>query len=382
MGTGGRRLPPPLPTGGRLTGGGPLNVVLVADQLRRPVPGGIGTYIRGLVAGLPVAGPDAVDLTLWTGRAPNGVDPVADLGRVVASRLPGKMRTRLWDVGLGRPPGGADVVHATSLAVPPAGPAPMTVMVHDLAWRHEPDAYPRRGREWHEAALGRARTRAALLLAPSTATADDLAAAGVPEDRVVVVEEGCDHLAPPDDDGAAQLLADLGVAAGGGYLLTVSTLEPRKNLPRLLDAYARARPRLPEPWPLVVVGPAGWGPALPPRPDVLLAGAVAAGVLTGLYAGARLVAYVPRREGWGLPAVEAMACGTPVVATPMPSTGGAACEVPPGDVDAIAEALVAVATDEALRARLVEAGRRRAAGLTWAAAADRHLDLWRKLAAG
>src|SRR5205085_3304493 len=150
---------------------------------------------------------------------------------------------------------GADVVHATSLAVPPSGPAPMTVMVHDLAWRHEPDAYPRHGRDWHEAALGRATKRAALLLAPSAATADDLAAAGVAEDRVVVIEEGCDHLAPPDDEGAAKLLADLGVPAGGGYQLTVSTVEPRKNLPQLLDAYARARPRLPAPWPLIVVGP-------------------------------------------------------------------------------------------------------------------------------
>ena len=174
---------------------------------------------------------------------------------------------------------------------------------------------------------------------------------------MAVVEEGCDHLDPPDHEGAAALLARLGVPAGGGYLLTVSTLEPRKNLPRLLDAYALALPRLPEPWPLVVVGPAGWGPALPPRPVVLLAGHVDGGVLSALYGGARLVAYVPLREGWGLPAVEAMRCGMPVVATPMPSTGGAACEVPPADVEAIAEALVAVATDEALRARLVAAGR-------------------------
>ncbi len=354
----------------------------MADQLRRPVPGGIGTYVRGLVAGLRTAGPEEVDVTLWTGRAPAGVDPLAALGRIKASPLPGPILTRLWDRGLGRPPAGADVVHATSLAVPPAGPAPMTVMVHDLAWRHEPDAYPRRGREWHEAALERARKRAALVMTPSTETADDLAAAGFAHDRVAVVEEGSDHLDPPDHEGAAALLARLGLPAGGGYLLTVSTLEPRKNLPRLLDAHALALPRLPEPWPLVVVGPTGWGPALPPRPSVLPAGHVAGGVLSALYNGARLVAYVPLREGWGLPGVEAMACGTPVVATPMPSTGGAACEVPPADVEAIAEALVSVATDEALRARLVEAGRRRASGLTWHRAASRHLQLWRKLITG
>ncbi len=357
-------------------------MVLVADQLRRAVPGGIGTYVRGLVGGLRSAAREEVDVTLWTSRAPGGSpDPLLALGRVVASSLPGPALTRAWDRGVCRPPAG-DVVHATSLAVPPPGPAPMSVMVHDLAWRHEPDAYPRRGREWHEAALGRARRRARLFLAPSAATADDLAAAGVPEDRVAVVEEGCDHLAPPDHGAAVALLARLGVGPGAGYLLTVSTLEPRKNLPRLLDAHALALPRLPEPWPLVVVGPAGWGPTLAPRPSVLLAGDVDGGVLSALYAGARLVASVPRREGWGLPAVEAMACGTPVVASPMPSTGGAAFEVAPGDVEAIAEALVVVAGDESVRARLVAAGLVRAAGLTWDRAAVRHLELWRALAAG
>ena len=358
---------------------------MVADQLRRPVPGGIGTYVRGLVGGLRAAGPDRVDVTLWTSRAPNGGDdPLAALGRVVASSLPGPLLTRAWDRGLCPPPAGADVVHASSLAVPPSGPgrAPMSVMVHDLAWRHAPDAYPRRGREWHEAALGRARRRAALLLAPSAATADDLVAAGVAEDRVAVVEEGCDHLAPPDHQAAAALLAGLGVGCNAGFVLTVSTLEPRKNLPRLLDAHALALPRLPEPWPLVVVGPAGWGPTLAPRPSVLLAGEVTDGVLSALYASARLVAFVPRREGWGLPAVEAMACGTPVVATPMPSTGGAAFEVPVDDVGAMADGLVEVAGNDALRSRLVAAGRLRAAGLTWERAAARHLELWQDLVAG
>jgi alpha-1,3-rhamnosyl/mannosyltransferase len=89
--------------------------------------------------------------------------------------------------------------------------------------------------------------------------------------------------------------------------------------------------------------------------------------------------YVPRREGFGLPAVEAMAAGAPVVASPMPSTGGAALEVDPEDEDAIADALVRVVTDDGLRGELVAAGTARAGELTWEAAARRHVELWRTL---
>ncbi len=357
----------------------------MAEQLRRTVPGGIGTYIRGLIRGLSALGGGRTDVTLWASRAPVGAgpDPIAALGHTITSSLPSLALTRAWDRGLCRPPAFAQVIHASSLAVPPPGPAPMSVMVHDLAWRHEPDAYPRRGRDWHEAAVARVKNRASLLLAPSQLTADDLLAAGAAPHRVAVVEEGCDHLDPPDHEAGAALLAELGVGVDGrpaGYLLSVSTLEPRKNLPRLLDAYAVARPRLPEPWPLVVVGPSGWGPALEARPDVLLAGAVPGPTLSALYQGARLLAYVPLREGWGLPSVEAMASGIPVVASPMPSTAGAAMEVPPLDVEAIADALVTVAGDSAVRARLVAAGQERAAGLTWEKAARRHVELWEQLA--
>jgi len=125
------------------------------------------------------------------------------------------------------------------------------------------------------------------------------------------------------------------------------------------------------------VGPAGWGDGGPsPAEGVALAGYVDDGVLAGLYAGARLVAFVPLVEGYGLPAVEPMAFGVPVVASPVPSTAGAAYEVEPTDVDAIAAALLLVATDDGLRADLAAAGRERAATLTWAASAARHAEIW------
>ena len=359
-----------------------MKVVLVAEQLRRRVPGGIGTYVRGLATGL-AALPGGPDVTLWASAARgDGDDPLAGLGDVRTSRLPGRLLTRAWDAGLAGVPPGFDVQHATSLAVPPPRSTPTTVLVHDVAFRHVPDAYPRRGRRWHESALQRAIRRARVLAAPSPETADDLRAAGAPAERVRVLTDpyGCDHLPPADATGAAALLQRLRV--DGEYLLTVSTLEPRKNLPRLLAAYRAARPRLPEPWPLVVVGPGGWRDALVPEAGVVLTGVVPAAVLAGLYGRARLVAYVPLLEGFGLPAVEAMYACAPVVASPMPSTKGAAFEVDPRDTDAIADALVQVGGQEGVRSQLVTAGVLRSSELTWEAAARRHAELWTEVAGG
>jgi len=354
---------------------------VVAEQLRRSVPGGIGTYVRGLLRGLATMGDEAPATTLYASRpspGPPAPDPLARLGRVLTSPLPAKALVRAWDHGFGRVPGRYPVVHATSFAVPPGGDGALTVMVHDLAWRHFPEAYPSRGRRWHEAALARALARASLLIVPSSVVADDLMAAGAERSRVEVVEEGADHLAAPDDPGATELLDRLGVP--GDFLLTVSTLEPRKNLPRLLAAYDHARGRLSQPWPLVVVGPQGWGPTLRPGAGVVLAGAVSGGVLTALYRRARLLAYVPLREGFGLPVVEAMACGTPVVASPVPGAGAAAMEVDPLDIDGVAAALVQVATDDALRADLTARGHARVASLTWERTARAHSELWRAVA--
>jgi glycosyltransferase involved in cell wall biosynthesis len=358
-----------------------LKVLLVAEQLRRRVPGGIGTYVRGLASGLGAldAGPD---VTLWASARRGADDPLTPLGKVQTSALPGPLLTRAWDAGLAGAPSGFDVVHATSLAVPPARTTPVTVLVHDLAFRHVPEAYPRRGLRWHQAALRRAIDRARVLAAPSDATADDLVDAGAPPERVRVFRDpyGCDHLPPPDAAATTAFLQRLRI--DGEYLLTVSTLEPRKNLRRLLAAYRDARPLLPEPWPLVVVGPSGWGEGLPPETGVVLAGTVPPVVLAGLYGRARLVAYVPLLEGFGLPAVEAMYACAPVVASPMPSTGDAAYEVDPRDADAIADALVQVAGREGVRSQLVTAGVLRSSELTWEAAARRHVELWSEVISG
>lgn len=369
-----------------------MRVLVVVEQLRRAVPGGIGRYAAGLLAGLAdgaLAADDTVEL--FASRPPRGADPLADLGFAVRTLpLPGPLLTRAWDYGRAPAPGGFDVVHAVSMAAPPAGGARLVVMVHDLAWREFPEATTARGRRWHEATLGRVLRRADALGVPSLPVAEALAAAGatVP---VAVLPPGVDHLPPPDRPAADLLLRRLGVS--GPFLLSVGTLEPRKNLRQLFSAYAEARSSLPEPWPLVVVGPTGWGADAGPAVDesgrtpvgVVMAGSVADGVLAALYERARVLAYVPLVEGYGIPPLEAMTFGTPVVASRgVPSVqaddGPAALIVDAGSAQSIAQGIVEVATDGPRRDDLRQRGLALAGTRTWRKAARGHVELWRSLA--
>lgn len=372
-------------------------MLLVVEQLRRPVPGGVGRYAACLLDGLVALGAPVEGLVASRHRGP-GDDPLGRWGfPVLASRLPGPFVTRLWDAGVLRAPGAAPVVHAVSLAAP--SPArrraggrrqALTVTVHDLAWRDQPEATTARGRRWHESALQRALERAGAFVVPSTPVAAALAAAGADPSRVHVIAHGADHLPAPDHEGAGALLERLGVT--GCYLLAAGTLEPRKNLARLAAAYAKARPSLAGDWPLVVVGPAGWGDAGLPgdvagASAVVAAGEVPDATLAALYARARAFCYVPLAEGYGLPPVEAMACGTPVLAStavpsvdPEPGSEAPALRVDPLSVEAIAQGLVAVSGDEGLRAALTARGEEHVAGRTWRASAEAHVLMWEAVA--
>ena len=346
-----------------------MRVLITAGQLRRRVPGGIGTYVRSLFSGLAEVG--GVEAQAWAPRWPAG--PLG-LGPGVPERLsalPATLLTRAWDLNRCTPPGDVDRVHAASVAVPARRrpTPPMSCFVHDLAWRRVPDAYPRRGRRWHDAALARAITRCDLLMVPSSQTADDLLAAGARHQSVHLVAEGCDHLPLHGR-----------VAGGGTFLLSVSTLEPRKNLRRLVEAYSLARPHLAHPWPMRIVGPAGWGDDLADLATVdgvELLGHVGDEDLALLLSQARALAYVPLVEGYGLPAVEAMRAGLPVLSSPVPSVvPGTAVTVDPSDVHAMATALALVLDDDDLRASISGNATRHVAALTWRASAAAHLELW------
>jgi glycosyltransferase involved in cell wall biosynthesis len=373
----------------------PRPTLVVVEQLRRRVPGGIGAHARGLLGGLTGLKREGepIDLTLLASRAPHDEheDGLRDLGwPLQVSALPGRLLTRAWDHRLIHAPASFDLVHSVSMAAPfPSRTrgGRLVLTVHDLAWRRHPEATTTRGARWHEAALARARKSAAQIVVPSRFVAADLAAAGVEESRITVVPSGADHLPTPDGVGTDALFARLGIREP--YLLSVGTLEPRKNLARLVRAYGAVRASLPGAWPLVVVGPTGWGDqgVSAGTEGVIFTGVVPDAVLAELYVRARAFAYVPLTEGAGLPPLEAMRAGTPaLVAKEVPSVDdldasgpSPALLVDPLDVDDIAAGLVSVLTDEAVRADLSARGSPYARERTWRRAALDHLALWRSL---
>jgi glycosyltransferase involved in cell wall biosynthesis len=279
------------------------------------------------------------------------------------------------------------MVHATSAAVPPTSGRPLVATVHDLAFRHYPDAYPSAGRRYHDRAARIVAAEAARVIAVSQATAHDLTELyGVEPGRITVVPLGADPPGPGDQAAAARLLGDLGVR--GPFLLAVGTLEPRKNLPRLLAAFGEVTDELPDHH-LVVAGPVGWGPTLRPTWDsvrVKLAGPVGDAVLHALYRGADGLAYPSLYEGFGLPVLEAMAHGLPVLTSGRSSlpevAGDAALLVDPLDRGSIAKGLVRLVNDSALRRRLADAGPRRAARFTRPASASGTWAAYREVLTG
>jgi glycosyltransferase involved in cell wall biosynthesis len=254
-----------------------------------------------------------------------------------------------------------DVLHCTTFRGPVRARVPTVVTVHDLAILRAPEVFPRWHRLYGRFGLERVLRAADAIVSVSEFTrAETVELAGVPAERIRVVPHGVDSVFTAE-----------GPRASGEYVLAVATLEPRKNLGRAVEAAREAGVEL------RVVGARGWGGV-----DVEgWVGEVPDAELAALYRGARCVLYASLYEGFGLPVLEAMACGTPVVtsaATAMEEVaGGAAVLVDPLDVAAIANGI-----DEAhdRRDELVPAGIARSREFTWERAADAVHELWSELA--
>lgn len=336
-------------------------------------PTGTETYVREIVTRL-VRG-DGLRWRLYTrpgGGAPPA-PPGVQLRRLRAPRL--WTHTSLaWETAR-RPP---DLLFVPAHVMPLWTRPPCVVTVHDLGYLVHPEAHGRAQRAYLDWSTRRHVRLAAHLVADSQHTRDDLVTRyGARVERVTVVPLGVDPaLAPPEPAEIAALRSWLGLPAEARFFLHVGTRQPRKNLPRLLEAFAAVAGRRPE-LRLVLAGGAGRGAeeldgrvaALGLEGRVLMPGYVPRERMAGLYGGALALVFPSLYEGFGLPAVEAMACGTPTAlatGSSLPEVGGdAALYFRPEEVPAIAGVLARLAEDEGLRARLSARGRERAARFSW-----------------
>jgi len=278
---------------------------------------------------------------------------------------PGRVATIARDVawypvGIARAARGADVLHCTTMRGPLRAHPQVVVTVHDLAPLRHPDAFPAWHRHTGRLALRHGVGRADAVVAVSAFTrAEIIELLSIPEERIRIVPNGIEPVFNP-----------AGPAADGDYVLAVGTLEPRKNLARAVAAARLAGVEL------RVVGAPGWGGVEVPG----WAGRVSDEELATLYRGARCLVFPSLYEGFGLPILEAMACGTPVVTT----SGGATEEVAGGAavlVDALDAASIAAGIAEAgtRSDELRRLGLERARPFTWAHTADVVEALWREL---
>ncbi len=270
---------------------------------------------------------------------------------------------------------------------------PAAIFVHDMAFRVRPQEVPWQQRAYLGTTLGPSLRHAAAVLVPSESTRRDLLDIyKIPglESKITVIAEGVPQAVPagPLPDGIQP-----------GFILAVGTVEPRKNYPRLLAAFRQmnsrhgsfpfiinGRPGVPQ---LVIAGRPGWAygdtlQRIAAEPGVRYLGHVDERTLTALYESASVLAFPSLYEGFGLPLLEAMSRGVPAVvgaAGALPELAlGAAITVKPDDVDAIAGALERLLSDEQLRKKLGEEGKRRAANFTWDRAAEQTLEILHRIA--
>jgi glycosyltransferase involved in cell wall biosynthesis len=326
---------------------------------------------------------------------PEGVEPPAEGANVRVARLAiGRFRgARLIAEQVSLPQVARrerlDLLHTPAFGPPVGWPGRKLLTVHDLAFRILPGTVPWKYRTYWNWAYGSA-ARSCSLAAVSEATKHDIVRLMKrPSEAIDVVPNGVDPAFTPGEPtvGDRRVLEGLGVR--GPYLLSVGTLQPRKDLDTLLAAFALL-PERDVRRQLVIAGGAGWG-----YPDiketirrhgvegrVILAGYVAPDVLRTLYRGAALLLVASRYEGFCLPILEAMASGLAVAATDVSAipevAGGAALLAPPGDPRSLADAAGRLLDDEALRRERIALGFAQAARYTWDASARRLLAVYRR----
>lgn len=347
---------------------------------------GVGSYVQGLVDGLGQLddGPDVL-LTLFSVRG-SVAGPLPRRTRPAPRRAPARLLRRAWarwswpaaEFLTGR----VDVFHGTNFVLPPLARAAGLVTVHDLAYLRYRDTVSGDAAQYADLVPAALR-RGAHVLAVSQAMADEIADEyGISQDRITVARHGVDPAWAAARPASASDRARLRLP--DRYVVFMGNLEPRKNLGTLVRAHAMARREDPSVPQLVLVGPAGWGDrwqGTPPDPrDVIITGYLADETLRSVVAGAAAVCMPSHYEGFGLPVLEALAAGRPVLASDIPAhrevAQGHATLLAADDTDAWAAALTSVDVLD----QDSSAARNHAATFTWRNSAAAHVAAYRAAA--
>ena len=365
-----------------------LRVGIDGRALSSPAAG-VRRYVSALVPALKAADPTLELVALGGDRdaVPANVAYVAE---------PWHPPTNLGWSAMGLPRAAArapvDVIHAPAYTAPLWSSAPVVLTIHDVSYERHPEWYPYRRDALRRMFYRRSARTAARVLTDSEFSAGEIAAAyQIPRERITVAPLGVsDHFAPSDRPGET-----LPAGITSPFLLHVGDLHERRNLPLIVHAMfeAQRRPGMP-PLSLVLAGvDRGIGDRLRAyarelkSPDaVVCLGPVSDSQLLTLYRGAAALVYPSRYEGFGLPVLEAMACGTPVIASRAASIpevlGDAGVLLDPDDEPGWADAIAALVNDEWQKGRMQKAGLTRAKEFTWARTASITLDAYRQVAAG
>ncbi|MCU0519132.1 MAG: glycosyltransferase family 4 protein [Anaerolineae bacterium] len=353
---------------------------------------GLGRYAESLALALLEEIPDR--LTLFYNRE-QGVQPHQRLDSLKYTSVSlgyKPWRMGVWMGQLARIPfnrlvPGATLFHATEHLLMPLKGTPTVMTVHDLIFRQLPEHHKPLNRWYLNGTMPLYCRRASAIIAVSEATRRDLISAyGLPPEKITVIyEAAASHFQPQSEDAQNRARQTYGLPER--YILYVGTIEPRKNLERLLQAWAplyqaRACP------PLVIVGKRGWLSdgffaalqVCPAREGVILTGYVQDVDLPSIYSGATVFVFPSLYEGFGLPPLEAMACGAPVIcsdASSLPEVvGDAGMLVDPLDVDALQQALGRLSADAELQQTLRAQGLVRSADFSWQRASQETLSLY------
>jgi glycosyltransferase involved in cell wall biosynthesis len=355
--------------------------------------GALGRYVDGLIGAL---GGTGVDLAVACQRADDErYARLAPSARIVAgpAGLGHRSERHAWEQS-GLPvvaeQVGADVIHMPNYSMPLRPGRPTVVTIHDLSFFTDPDRYTQLNAVSLKSATRTSARQAARLIVPSKATRDELVRVlAIEPEKIDVAYHGVDHrlFHRPDEVQVSRVTARLGLH-GRPYVAFLGSLTPRKNAAALVSGWAAAVADMTEPPALVLAGGGGWSQELdeavtrvPAHLRLVRPGYLPFADLPGFLGGAIVVAAPSRGEGFGLPVLEAMACGAPVLTTyrtSLPEVGGDAVAYTEPDADSIAFALRALLDDPVRRAALSEAGYARAQDFTWAASAAAHVASYKR----